>query len=69
MRPALASLLRLILGETWTIPLGVGTALVLAVLMRAALPETAWETAGGFCLAVCIVAALAYSLRRPPRGC
>ena len=47
---------------------GVGAALVLAVLLRAALPETAWETAGGFCLAVSIVAALAYSLRRVPRA-
>jgi hypothetical protein len=66
MRPLLTSLRRLIFGETWTIPLGVGAALVLAVLLRAALPETGWETAGGFCLAVSIVAALAYSLQRAP---
>lgn len=67
MRPVLTSLRRLIFGETWMIPLGVGAALVLALLMRAAVPETAWETAGGFCLAASIVAALAYSLRRAPR--
>jgi hypothetical protein len=67
MRPLLTSLRRLIFGETWTIPLGVGAALALAVLIRAALPETAWQTVGGFCLAASIVAALAYSLRRAPR--
>jgi hypothetical protein len=38
------------------------------LLMRAALPETAWETVGGFCLAVSVVAALAYSLRPAPRA-
>ncbi len=68
MRPLLSSLRRLILGETWTIPVGVGAALGLAVLIRASLPETAWETAGGFCLAVFVLAALACSLRRAPRG-
>ena len=46
MRPLLSSLRRLIFGETWTIPLGVGAALILAVLMRAALPETAWRHGG-----------------------
>lgn len=62
MRPLLTSLRRLIFGETWTIPLGVGAALGLAVLMRAALPATAWQAVGGFCLAVLVLAALAYSL-------
>jgi hypothetical protein len=68
MRPTLTALRRLIFGETWTIPLGVGATLVLAVLVRAALPERAWQTAGGFMLAVAIVAALAYSLTRAPKG-
>ena len=66
MRPLLSSLRRLIFGETWRIPLGVGIALGLAVLMRAALPEALWKTEGGFCIAVSIVAVLAYSLRRAP---
>jgi hypothetical protein len=68
MRSFLSSLRRLILGETWTIPLGVGAALGLAVLIRASLPATAWHVVGGFCLAVLVVAALAYSLQRAPRG-
>ena len=57
MRPLLTSLRQLIFGETWTIPLGVG----------AALPETAWQTVGGFCLAASVAAALAYSLRPAPK--
>jgi hypothetical protein len=61
----LGSLRRLIFGETWTIPLGIGTALAVAVLMRAALPEGVWTTAGGFGLAALVIAALVYSLRRP----
>jgi hypothetical protein len=66
MRSLLASLRRLILGETWTIPLGVGAALMLAVAIRALLPHGTWQTAGGFCLAVFVLAALAGSLRRAP---
>jgi hypothetical protein len=63
MSAALKSLRRLILGETWTIPLGVAGALVLAVLIRAALPEGTWQAVGGFTLAALLVAALASSLR------
>jgi hypothetical protein len=68
VRPLLTSLRRLILGETWTIPLGVGAALGLAVVMRAWLPHNTWQTAGGFCLAMFVLAALANSLRRAQRG-
>lgn len=67
MRSLLRSLRRLILGETWTIPLGVGAALVLALLLRAWLPGTAWRAAGGFLLAVFVLATLACSLRRAAR--
>jgi hypothetical protein len=68
MRPVLSSLRRVLLGETWTIPLGVGAALGLAVAIRASLPETAWEAAGGFCLAAFVLTTLVYSLRRAPKG-
>jgi hypothetical protein len=68
VRPLLSALRRLILGETWTVPLGVGASLGLAALIRASVPETAWETAGGFCLAVFVLAALVHSLRRAPGG-
>jgi hypothetical protein len=68
VRSVLSSLRRLILGETWTIPLGVGASLGLALLLRASLPAAAWQAAGGFCLAVLVLAALIYSLRRAPGG-
>jgi hypothetical protein len=68
VRSLLNSLRRLILGETWTIPLGVGASLGLAMLIRAWLPAAAWKAAGGFCLAAFILGVLAYSLRSAPRG-
>jgi hypothetical protein len=66
MKALLNSLRHLILGETWTIPLGVGAALALAALIRASLPEAEWETVGGFCVAAFNLATLALSLRRAP---
>ena len=65
MRAVLSSLRKLVLGETWTIPLGVAAALALAVALRDFLPESVWRTAGGFCLALFVLTSLAYSLRRP----
>jgi hypothetical protein len=59
----LRSLRHLILGETWTIPLGVGLTLGLALLLRAVLPTGAWQAVGGFTLAALLVVALACSLR------
>jgi hypothetical protein len=63
MSAVLRSLRQLILGETWTIPLGVAAAIGLALLIRGALPEGAWQAAGGFSLAALLVAALGWSLR------
>jgi hypothetical protein len=60
----LRSLRSLIFGETWTVPIGVGTALVTALLARSALPDRAWTQAGGFVIAALVVATLALSLRR-----
>jgi hypothetical protein len=65
MSGLLGSLRRLIFGETWTIPLGVATALAAAELMRTALPDTVWTSAGGFGLAAMVIAVLAWSLRAP----
>ena len=65
MSGLLGSLRRLIFGETWTIPLGIGAALAAAELMRTALPDGVWTRAGGFGLAVMVIAALAWSLRSP----
>jgi hypothetical protein len=58
----------LILGETWTIPLGVGAALGLAVALRASVPVAEWRAVGGFLLAVFVLATLALSLRHARRG-
>lgn len=44
----LRSLRSLILGETWTIPLGVATTLLVAALLRAALSDHLWDEMGGF---------------------
>jgi hypothetical protein len=63
MRALLSSLRRLILGETWAIPLGVGAALLVALLIRASVSAATWQTAGGFVLAGLVIATLAYSLR------
>jgi purine-cytosine permease-like protein len=65
MSGLLGSLRRLIFGETWTIPLAVGAALAAALLMRAELSESVWRSVGGFGLAVTVIAALAWSRRRP----
>jgi hypothetical protein len=64
MKALVGSLRHLILGETWTIPVGVGVAIALAELLRASLPQAEWETVGGFCLAAFVLATLALSLRR-----
>jgi hypothetical protein len=66
MKTILSSVRHLILGETWTIPIGVGAALLLAELMRALLSEGAWKTGGGFALAALIIATLARSLGGSP---
>jgi hypothetical protein len=56
------SLRKLILGETWTIPVGVAAALGMAVLARAALTSQVWASAGGFVLAALVIATLLLSL-------
>lgn len=68
MRSLLDSLRRLILGETWTIPMGIAATIALALALRSWLPETIWKAAGGFCLGAFVLAALAFSLRGASRG-
>ena len=62
MRALLVSVRRKVLGETWTIPLGVSATLGLALLVRALLPEGDWQLVGGFALAVLLIATLIRSL-------
>jgi hypothetical protein len=58
----LRSLRSLILGETWTIPLGVLATVVIAILLRSALPDQLWGGGGGFVLAALVAVTLALSL-------
>jgi hypothetical protein len=60
----LRSLRSLILGETWTIPLGVAAAVAIAELLHSAVPDHVWDGIGGFVLAGMIAATLAISLAR-----
>jgi hypothetical protein len=63
MRDVLSTLRRKLLGETRSIPLGVGGALMLALLIRALLPHGDWQVIGGFTLAAAVIATLICSLR------
>jgi hypothetical protein len=58
------ALRKLVLGETWTLPIGVALAVGVAALLRAASDDAAWwRDAGGVILAALVLAALAFSLR------
>ncbi|MGI8749147.1 MAG: hypothetical protein ACR2J6_01095 [Thermoleophilaceae bacterium] len=59
----LCSLRKLLLGETWTIPLGVAAAFAVALLARDGLTPGTWTHLGGFILAAAIVATLLLALR------
>jgi hypothetical protein len=66
------ALRKLVLGETWTLPLGVFLTLALALVLDAVAGGTSlWRHAGGFLLLACVIVALAASLapawRRAPR--
>jgi hypothetical protein len=59
----LRSLRSLLLGETWTIPLGIGASLVTAAALRSELPAHFWHAGGGFVIAALVAATLTLSLR------
>ena len=57
---------RLVLGETWRLPLALAFALVAAAAVRAAVgPDGWWRRDGGFLLLVLVLAALSASLPWP----
>ena len=59
----IAQLRKLVLGETWTLPLGVLLTLALALALDAAAGDTPlWRHAGGFLLLALVLATLAASL-------
>lgn len=59
----IAQLRKLVLGETWTLPLGVAITLLAGVALDAARPGW-WHRAGGFVLLGGALATLVASLRR-----
>ena len=59
----IARLRKLVLGETWTLPLGVAVTLVAALALDAAGPGW-WHRGGGFVLLGAVLATLVISLRR-----
>jgi hypothetical protein len=63
----LRSLRSLILGETWTIPLGVAAAVLIAALLRSAISEQLWDEIGGFALAAMVAITLVVSISRSSR--
>ena len=63
------ALRKLVLGETWALPVGVVLAVGTAALLRAASDDAAWwRDAGGAILALLVLAALAYSVFSSARG-
>ena len=66
----MTALRKLVLGETWTLPLGVALVLCAGVALDAAAGGDAWwRRAGGFLLLAGVLAALSVSLQlRGPKG-
>jgi hypothetical protein len=62
VRSTLAQLRKLILGETWVLPLGVLAAFAIALLVRALVPDETWSDFGGFVLLALVVVALIAAL-------
>jgi hypothetical protein len=64
----LRTLRKLVLGETWTLPAGIALSVAVAGVVRVVNGAGGWwHAAGGWVLAVLLVAALAASLRRGAR--
>jgi hypothetical protein len=62
----LRTLRKLVLGETWALPVGIAVAVVVAVGVRAASGAGRWwEHGGGFVLLALLVVAFVAALRFP----
>jgi hypothetical protein len=57
------ALRKMVLGETWALPLAVGALVAAALVLRSAAPEL-WDDAGGFLLLAGAVVALTAALPR-----
>jgi hypothetical protein len=57
------TLRKLVLGETWALPIGIGVAVGIAAILRALAGRGGWwEDGGGFVLLALLVAAFAAAL-------
>ena len=62
---ALRALKKLVLGDTWVLPIGVAVVLLVGgLVVRPLLAEDTWSAIGGFVLLGGVLAALAVSVRR-----
>jgi hypothetical protein len=62
---ALRALKKVVLGDTWVLPIGVAVVLLVAgLVVRPLLPDATWSAIGGFVLLGGVVAVLAVSVRR-----
>ena len=58
------ALRKLILGETWVLPLGITAVVLVVALVVKPLMGDAWESAGGFVLLAGVLGVLLVSVRR-----
>jgi hypothetical protein len=63
------TLRKLVLGETWTLPIGVAVAVAGAGVLRALAGDASWwRDGGGFVLLALVLCALLVAVGRPNRG-
>jgi hypothetical protein len=63
----LRALKKLLLGETWLLPLGIAAVVVIAALIVRPLTARAWEHYGGFVLLAGVLCVLLASVARAAR--
>ena len=63
----LRALKKLVLGETWVLPLGVAAVVCLAAVAVKPLAEGSWDRLGGFVLLAGVLAVLLFSVARGAR--
>jgi hypothetical protein len=63
----LRTLKKLILGETWLLPVGIAVVVATAALLVRPLAATAWHSLGGLILLVGVLGVLAISVARGAR--
>ena len=63
----LTTLKKLLFGETWLLPLGLGLALLLTLVLKDVLGDE-WHHVGGFVLLAGVLAVITTSVARSARG-